>query len=245
MYTCNALFLRSGRGRRAGDAAEQQPPRRGKLQNPAADAVAAAMWALRQSARKAAMRALSQSACSSTASASRETCPPSTPLNYTRVRGGCRKGGASRAATGDLGGPPPPCLEGAMAAHAHDAVSTQLHYNGGKGNRCSPSFPPTVENSTTEAAPGRSPGAPPLNLSLVSIHLGLELEEAPCPAICSPAGVTGGPTRVSQWDPGRIHQSKGCPNSGAPPLSLKPTVDAVAGRDEHDNCSSTATHPGL
>ena len=62
-----------------GDTVEQQLPQKGALRISAADGDAAGTSALRKNT------------CSRTSS-SGETRPPSTPLDYTRVRGGCFKG---------------------------------------------------------------------------------------------------------------------------------------------------------
>jgi hypothetical protein len=113
--------------------------------------------------RSTAIHALRQNVCGGTTLASRETTPPSTPLDYIRVRGGCWKGEVARTATRDPGGPPPPCFESVMAAHTHDSILTLLDYTGRKGEQLLPWSFAGYKELRRESGPGEEPWSPAIN----------------------------------------------------------------------------------
>ena len=97
------------------------------------------------------------------------------------------RGGGCRAATRELGGPPPPRFMSAVGAQAHSAVSTQLHYTTGTGGSSTLRLSVSGGEQNCKGDPGEELRGPTMKLRSSGLAIswlgigGLDLEEAPLP----------------------------------------------------------------
>ena len=157
------------------------------------------------------------------------------------------------------GGPPPPHFEGAVAAQAHDAVSTRLHYTGWKEEH-SLLWPLAVgKEPSYSGGPGEEPQSPAINPRLDGSSISSWGRRRPHRAIYRPAvggqtdqGLRAGPQKdplvqgvyqlghVPPLPPGpSVHSAAEQARPQHSPRHASPAAEPMAGHGRHDQRGSS------